>query len=102
MLRPPIIPVVSSSRQEYGIRSEPVKVALNAQLLSASASYRSAGIRRAIYHLLADLPSVAGDEQLLVYAPDAPANRQLLHAPGVSARLNRLPMDRPAVRIAWE
>jgi glycosyltransferase involved in cell wall biosynthesis len=79
-----------------------VKVALNAQLLSAAASYRSAGISRAIYPLLAELPGVTRDEHLLVYAPDAPANRQLLHAPHTSARLNHLPMDRPAVRIAWE
>jgi glycosyltransferase involved in cell wall biosynthesis len=84
------------------MRSEPVKVALNAQLLSAAASYRSAGIRRAIYHLLAELPSLAGDDQLHVYAPDAPANRRLLRVPGVTAHLNVLPMDRPAVRIAWE
>ncbi len=79
-----------------------MKVALNAQLLSASASYRSAGISRAIYHLLAELPNVAGDEHLHVYAPDAPANRQLLGAPHLTAHLNGLPMDRPAVRIAWE
>jgi glycosyltransferase involved in cell wall biosynthesis len=79
-----------------------VQVALNAQLLSTSASYRSAGISRAIWHLLAELPGVAQDERFLVYAPDAPANRHLLAASSFSPHLTSLPMDRPAVRIAWE
>lgn len=84
------------------MRSEVVKVALNAQLLSASASYRSAGIRRVIHHLLAELPGLAGAEQFHVFAPDAPANRRLLSAPHVTAHLNGLPMERPVARIAWE
>jgi glycosyltransferase involved in cell wall biosynthesis len=79
-----------------------VRVALNAQLLSSKASYRSAGINRVLQHLLAELPAVPGDEQYLVYAPDSPENRRLLSAPRVRRRLTRLPMDRPAVRIAWE
>lgn len=79
-----------------------MRVALNAQLLSSAASYRAAGINRVLQHLLAELPAVPGDEQYLVYAPYSNANRRLLAAPRVRARLNRLPMDRPPVRIAWE
>jgi glycosyltransferase involved in cell wall biosynthesis len=79
-----------------------VRVALNAQLLSSKASYRSAGINRVLQHLLAELPAVPGDEQYLVFAPESPENRRLLSAPRLRRRLTRLPMDRPAVRIAWE
>jgi glycosyltransferase involved in cell wall biosynthesis len=79
-----------------------VRVALNAQLLSSAASYRSAGINRVLQHLLAELPAVPGDEEYLVYAPDGAANRRLLSTPRVRRRLTRLPVDRPPVRIAWE
>jgi glycosyltransferase involved in cell wall biosynthesis len=79
-----------------------VRVALNAQLLSSSAGYRSAGISRVIHHLLAELPFVPGDERYLVYAPRSEANRRLLTAPRVRSRLTRLPIERPPVRIAWE
>jgi glycosyltransferase involved in cell wall biosynthesis len=79
-----------------------VRVALNAQLLSSKSSYRSAGISRAIQHLLAELPAIPGDEEYLAFAPESPENRRLLSAPRLRRRLTRLPMDRPAVRIAWE
>jgi glycosyltransferase involved in cell wall biosynthesis len=79
-----------------------VRIALNAQLLSSAASYRAAGINRVLHHLLAELPSVPGDEQFLVYAPYGDANRRLLRVPRVRSRLTRLPVDRPPVRIAWE
>jgi glycosyltransferase involved in cell wall biosynthesis len=79
-----------------------VRIALNAQLLSSAASYRSAGINRVLQHLLSELPNVSGDEEYLVYAPDGEANRRLLARPRVRRRLTRLPVDRPPVRIAWE
>lgn len=79
-----------------------MRVALNAQLLSSAASYRAAGINRVLQHLLAELPAVPGDERYVVYAPYSDANRRLLAAPRVRARLTRLPVDRPPVRIAWE
>jgi glycosyltransferase involved in cell wall biosynthesis len=79
-----------------------LRVALNAQLLSSAATYRSAGINRVIHRFLTALPGVPGDERYLVYAPYSPANRELLAAPRVRSRLTRLPIDRPPVRIAWE
>jgi glycosyltransferase involved in cell wall biosynthesis len=79
-----------------------LRVALNAQLLSSAASYRSAGINRVIHRFLSALPGVSGDEKYLVYAPYSPANRELLTAPRVRSRLTRLPVDSPPVRIAWE
>jgi glycosyltransferase involved in cell wall biosynthesis len=115
-VRAPIIPAPSSNRQEYppgpatigqadtvaDKDNERVRVALNAQLLSSSAGYRSAGISRVIQHLLAELPRVEGSEEYLVYAPSSDANRRLLSVPRVRTRLTRLPVARPPVRIAWE
>jgi len=79
-----------------------VRVALNAQLLSTAATYRSAGISRVIQHLLTELPAVAGGERFVVFAPEDRANRDLLAPPTYAARLTRLPMHRPVMRIAWE
>ncbi|HYU20923.1 MAG TPA: glycosyltransferase family 1 protein [Chloroflexota bacterium] len=78
-----------------------MKVALSAQLLSASATYRTAGISRVIYELLAHLPGVPSSLEYLVFAPDSPQSRGLLST-RIQGRLTRLPMDRPVVRLAWE
>jgi glycosyltransferase involved in cell wall biosynthesis len=102
MLRAAIIPVVSWSRQEYHRWSDRVRIALNAQLLSTAATYRSAGISRVIRHLLSELPSVPGDERYVAFAPDSTVNRQLLSDGRFETHLTRLPVDSPLVRIPWE
>ena len=79
-----------------------MRVALNAQLLSTAATYRSAGISRVIQHLLRELPGVADGERFVVFAPDDRANRALLAPPTYTGRFTHLPMHRPAMRIAWE
>lgn len=79
-----------------------MRVALNAQLLSNTAGYRSAGVNRVIHHLLAELPQVPGHEEYLVYAPNSELNRQLLASSRYRRRLTRLPVERPPVRIGWE
>jgi glycosyltransferase involved in cell wall biosynthesis len=79
-----------------------MRVALNAQLLSTTASYRTAGISRVIRQLLAHLRSVPSPFDFVIYAPDSPDNRRLLDGPGFRRRLTRVPTERPAVRIAWE
>ena len=80
-----------------------MRIALNAQLLSTTPTYRSAGISRVIYELLAHLKAASGpDEQYTVYAPRSAENRAFLRAAGLPARLTSLPTDRPPVRIAWE
>lgn len=75
---------------------------MNAQLLSTGPGYRAAGISRVIYELLAHLPEVGGALRYLVFAPDSAENRRLLRSPRLRAYLTRLPMDRPAMRVAWE
>ena len=80
-----------------------MRIALNAQLLSTTPTYRSAGISRVVYELLAHLKDASGpDERYVVYAPRSPENRHFLRAAGLRARLTALPTDRPPVRIAWE
>ncbi|MCA1644935.1 MAG: glycosyltransferase family 4 protein [Chloroflexi bacterium] len=74
-------------------------VALNAQLLSFAESYRSGGISRVIYHLLAELGRDNRGHTFDVFVPSAPATptwgKLRFHASGSLTR-------RPAVRIAWE
>ncbi len=79
-----------------------MRIALNAQLLSTRPTYRSAGISRVIYELIAHLPAHGDNHQYLVFAPDSDDNRRLLAGRGLAGRLTRLPTERPAVRIAWE
>src|SRR5207248_6626353 len=76
-----------------------VRVALNAQLLSFSETYRSGGISRVIYHLLAELARDTRGHRYEVFVPEVPRTNgwtQLnFHASGAVTR-------RPVARIAWE
>jgi len=74
-------------------------IALNAQLLSFAETYRSGGISRVIYHLLAELGRDNRGHTFDVYVPTAPTTNgwgKLNFHPSGSRTI------RPAVRIAWE
>src|SRR6266852_6941231 len=74
-------------------------IALNAQLLSFAETYRSGGISRVIYHLLAELGRDSRGHTFDVFVPTAPATKgwgKLCFHPSGSHTV------RPAVRIAWE
>jgi glycosyltransferase involved in cell wall biosynthesis len=76
-----------------------VRVALNAQLLSFSETYRSGGISRVIYHLLAELARDQRGHYYDVFVPEAP------HAGswrGLSFHESGALTRRPSVRIGWE
>jgi glycosyltransferase involved in cell wall biosynthesis len=77
----------------------PVHIALNAQLLSFDASYRSGGISRVIFHLLRELARDPRGNDLDVFVPSAPtsAGWDALRFHPSGARTAR-----PALRIAWE
>src|SRR5438477_4160852 len=76
-------------------------IALNAQLLSFAESYRSGGISRVIYHLLAELGRDSRGHTFAVFVPTAPSTdgwrwgELQFHASGTYT-------VRPPVRIAWE
>jgi glycosyltransferase involved in cell wall biosynthesis len=78
-----------------------MRIALNAQLLSFEDSYRSGGISRVIYHLLAELGRDARGNTYDVFVPSAPEpngwgwGKLNFHPSGPQT-------VRPAVRIAWE
>jgi glycosyltransferase involved in cell wall biosynthesis len=78
-----------------------MRVALNAQLLSFTESYRSGGISRVIYHLLAELARDTRGHDFDVFVPSEPlANgvpwgKLKFHSSGKQTA-------RPTLRIAWE
>ena len=75
-------------------------VVLNAQLISAQQSYRSAGMSNYSRNLLAAAGTLAADDAsirltALAHTPDT-------RIPGVNVIASPLPLDRPSARIAWE
>jgi len=76
-----------------------LRIALNAQLLSFAENYRSGGISRVIYHLLAELGRDPRGHTFDVFVPEAP------HTNGWGAlnfHQTGKRMTRPPLRIAWE
>ncbi|HEV7666513.1 MAG TPA: glycosyltransferase family 1 protein [Chloroflexota bacterium] len=76
-----------------------MRIALNAQLLSFTESYRSGGISRVIYHLLAELGRDSRGHLFDVFAPTAPNSEQFkqlrFHPSGEQT-------IKPSRRILWE
>jgi glycosyltransferase involved in cell wall biosynthesis len=76
-----------------------LRIALNAQLLSFADNYRSGGISRVIYHLLAELGRDPRSHTYDVFVPTAPTNdgwgKLTFHPSGGHTA-------RPAMRILWE
>jgi glycosyltransferase involved in cell wall biosynthesis len=78
-----------------------VNICLNAQLISGQAGYRGAGVNNYARQLLAALGDLAQQGQ----APHhftAFVHTESLHTAGVTLAHTRLPLERPAARIAWE
>lgn len=79
-------------------------IALNAQLLNLSQTYRSAGVSNYCLRLLEQLGALAsalptkGAEVRLTAFVHAPT----LALPGIQLHQTRLPVDLPLVRILWE
>jgi len=71
-------------------------IALNAHLLSGAPTYRSAGVHRYIYYLLAHLPG-AGCRVTVFVGPHS-----RLPEDGYVVRRSRWPTQRPPVRVFWE
>ena len=73
-----------------------VHVAMNAHLLSSTASYRSAGVHRYIYHLLTSLPEAGCRVTAFLGPTSASPNTS------IQLRRSRWPTERPLVRVMWE
>ncbi|MBI2939291.1 MAG: glycosyltransferase family 4 protein [Chloroflexi bacterium] len=78
-----------------------MRVGVNAQLLSFAASYRSAGVRRYIWNLLAGLHA-SGAHDYTVYYPGGAVPAALGPRPGCVWRSARLPTGGPWGRLVWE
>ncbi len=75
-------------------------IALNAQLLNTSQSYRSAGVSNYCLYLLEQLGALvptAGDLALTAFV-----NTPELHLPNIHLQQTRLPIHQPLLRIVWE
>lgn len=79
-------------------------IALNAQLLTLSHSYRSAGVSTYCLRLLEQLGQLALTPAELSATPHFTAfvHAPTLHLPGVQLQQTRLPVQQPLVRILWE
>ena len=76
--------------------AEPVRIGLNAQLLSLSASYRGAGIAHYIHQLLVHLPKVS-DHDYVAFVGD-----RAFQSEGMDTVCSRLPTHSALARILWE
>jgi glycosyltransferase involved in cell wall biosynthesis len=76
-----------------------LRIALNAQLLSFSDDYRSGGISRVIYHLLAELGRDPRGHTFDAFVPESPTSNGwsnvAFHESGPRTK-------RPSLRILWE
>lgn len=84
------------SKGASGGGAAPVRIGLNAQLLSLSASYRGAGIAHYIHQTLIHLPRVSAHTYVAFVADGG------FRADGMEIVPARLPTSRPPVRILWE
>ncbi len=75
-----------------------MRVAINAQLLSFTPTYRNAGLSRYIGNLLTSLPAVAPEHQFTAFV----AARPPTPVPGLRYWLAAWPTGRPLARILWE
>lgn len=77
-----------------------MRIGINALLLSAQPGYRRSGINRYLEQLIAALPAVLGEDELVVYAGRglAPLSPPLAHG----WRCAPLGVNLPALRVAWE
>ena len=78
-----------------------MRIAINAQLLSFASSYRSGGISRVIYHLLAELARDARGHSYDVFVPTLPTDDRF-SSPHMAFHATGEWSVRPSARIAWE
>ncbi|MBI3941529.1 MAG: glycosyltransferase family 4 protein [Chloroflexi bacterium] len=76
------------------------KIGLNAQLLSLSDSYRSAGVHRYILQMLQALPRLDREHNYLAFTGEARLQENLVD--GLDVRLAPFSTANPLTRILWE
>ena len=94
-------------RSVRGVRSRVdsvplLRIALNAQLLSFADNYRTGGISRVIYHLLAELGRDPRGHAYDVFVPEAPSVKEHNAWGGLTFHASGRLTARPSLRIVWE
>jgi glycosyltransferase involved in cell wall biosynthesis len=79
-----------------------MRIALNAQLLSFSSSYRQAGISRLIHATIQGLQAVDEQNEYTVFTGDRHVPDGYLSNPRWRMAFSRLPATNRAMRILWE
>lgn len=79
-----------------------MRIGINGHLLSFEETYRQAGVSRYIEALLKELPTVAPDDELVVFTGPVNAEDERRFDPKIEWRQSRLPTASPPVRIVWE
>lgn len=79
-----------------------LRIGINAQKLSTSQSYHSAGSSRYIYHLLRELRRLDGPEEFVAYVSAGHTPPELAPTPHFRLAPTRRPTDRALLRILWE
>ena len=83
-----------------------MRIAINAQLLSFSDSYRNGGISRYIRHLLNAIAQQPGQHEYTVFLNGQETLDRLRQEQGPVAQIDYVPVgwpeDRPASRVIWE
>ncbi|MCC6793059.1 MAG: glycosyltransferase family 4 protein [Thermomicrobiales bacterium] len=74
-----------------------MRIGINGLLLTGQSGYRQTGVSRYIERLIAALPAAMPDAELIVYS-----GRGAVLPSGAMAKRTLVPMEHPAVRIAWE
>lgn len=81
--------------------ARPLRIGLNAHLLSQQAGYRQAGVSRYIAELVRHLTAEPGPHAYTLFTPPHGAG-DLAPPPALRVAASRLPTQQPTVRIAWE
>ena len=83
-----------------------MRIAINAQLLSYSDSYRNGGISRYIRHLLNAIARQPGQHEYTVFINGQETVKRLRQEQGQAAQIEYIPVywpeNRPASRVVWE
>jgi glycosyltransferase involved in cell wall biosynthesis len=83
-----------------------MRIAINAQLLSYSDTYRNGGISRYIRHLLNAIARQPGQHEYTVFVNGQETVKRLRQEQGQSGQIEYIPVhwpeNRPASRVVWE
>ncbi|HEX2914040.1 MAG TPA: glycosyltransferase family 1 protein [Chloroflexia bacterium] len=79
-----------------------MRIAINANLVSFSGTYRQAGVSKYTELLINHLGKVDSENEYLIYFGNGPHPAHFASAPNFHLRASRFNTEKPLTRIAWE